>query len=88
MTEGALYRLSQRLRLLARAGLVLDQAGHRLRGELDLAIEERRLALEDLIDQVLDGHPLNGMQEAFVADLQALAQAHRPTIRQLELEIA
>jgi hypothetical protein len=88
MTEGALYRLSQRLRLLARADLVLDQAGRRLRGELDAQIEANRLALEDLIDQVLDGHPLNGLQQAFVADLQALAASKRPLIRQLELEFA
>lgn len=87
MTEGKLYRLSQQLRLLARAGVQLTEDGRRLHGEINAEVESARLQIEDFIDQLLDGQPLAPGQQAHVTWCQQLAQLNRPAIRQLELEV-
>ena len=87
MTEGKLYRLSQQLRLLARAGVTLAADGRKLHGEINQEIEAHRLQIEEFIDQLLDGQPLAPGQQAHVAWCQQLAQLNRPAIRQLELEV-
>jgi hypothetical protein len=87
MTAGKLYRLSQQLRLLARAGIALDQEGRKLHGEINAEVEAARLQIEEFIDQLLDGHGLAPGQQAHVTWCQELAQLNRPAIRQLELEV-
>jgi hypothetical protein len=87
MTEGTLYRLSQRMRLLARAGVALDQEGRKLHGEINAEIEAARQYLNAMIDQVLDGHPLGDLQKRHVQWCQELVDLNRPAIRQLELEV-
>ncbi len=88
MSESYLYRLSQRLRLLAREGLDLAQDGRVLRGELHHEVELARHKLEQMLDQVLDGHPLGPLQQSHVAYCQQLVEANKPRIRQLELAYA
>jgi len=87
MTAGKLYRLSQQLRLLARAGIALDQEGRKLHGEINAEVEAARLQIEEFIDQLLDGHPLGDLQKRHVQWCQELTQLNRPAIRQLELEV-
>jgi hypothetical protein len=87
MTEGKLYRLSQQLRLLARNGILLTEDGRALHGEINAEIENARLVLEDMIDQLLDGHILGDLQRRHVEFCQEIAQLNRPAIRQLELEV-
>lgn len=86
MSEGTLYRLSQRLRLLARFDVLIASDGRRLAGEVHQEIEAARSILNELIDQVLDGHPLGELQQRHVAYCKDLVEANRPAIQQLELE--
>lgn len=86
MTESTLYRLSQRLRLLARAGVLLSEDGRRLSGDIHQEIEVARAHLEDMLDQVLDGHPLGDLQQRHVTWCRQLVETNRPAIRQLELQ--
>lgn len=87
MTEGKLYRLSQQLRLLARAGVTLSEDGRKLHGEIVQEIEAARAQLESMIDQIMDGHPLGTLQRRHIAWCQELAERNRPAIHQLELEV-
>ena len=87
MTEGKLYRLSQQLRLLARNGILLTEDGRALHGEINAEIENARLVLEDIIDQLMDGHILGDLQRRHIEFCQEITQLNRPAIRQLELEV-
>jgi len=87
MTEGTLYRLSQQLRLLARHGVLLTEDGRTLHGEINAEVENARLVLEDMIDQLMDGHILGDLQRRHIEFCQELAQLNRLAIRQLELEV-
>lgn len=87
MTEGKLYRLSQQLRLLARAGIQLTEDGRRLHGEINHEVETAREHLNAMIDQVMDGHPLGDLQRRHIAWCQELVNLNRPAIHQLELEV-
>ena len=80
-----LYRLKEHLRRLARADIRLAPDGHRLSGDIHQEYEAARLQLNELIDQLLDGHPLNDLQQGFIASCKALVEDHKPAIRQLEL---
>lgn len=85
ITESFLYRLSQRLRLLARADIRLAPDGHRLAGEIHQEYEAARLQLNEMIDQLQDGHLLNDLQQRHIAACKELVESYRPAIRQLEL---
>jgi hypothetical protein len=87
MSEATLYRLSQRLRLLARTAVLVNDEGRRLSGDIHQEIEAARSHLDDMIDQVLDGHPLGDLQQRHVAWCRQLVEANRPAIQQLELEV-
>lgn len=87
MTEGKLYRLSQQLRLLARAGIALTEDGRKLHGEINREIETARAQLEFMIDQVMDGHPLGDLQRQHITWCQELVNCNRPAIHQLELDV-
>jgi hypothetical protein len=86
MSEASLYRLSQRLRLLARAGVLLNEEGRRLSGDIHQEIEVARTHLEDMLDQVLDGHPLGDLQQRHISWCRQLVEANRPAVQQLELQ--
>ena len=87
MTEGKLYRLSQQLRLLARHGIALSEDGRALHGEINAEIENARLVLEDMIDQLLDGHILGDLQRRHIDFCAEIARLNQPAIRQLEFEV-
>lgn len=87
MTDGYLYRLSQRLRLLARATVRTAQDGRILGGEINAAIEAQRLALNEAIDRIVDGLPLLPEQQEAVTACEALAAERRADIRALELAL-
>lgn len=87
MTEGKLYRLSQQLRLLARAGITLTEDGRKLHGEISQEIEVAREHLNAMIDQIMDGHPLGELQRRHIAWCQELALLNQPAIHQLELDV-
>lgn len=80
-----LYRLKERLRLLARADIRLSSDGHRLSGEIHQEVEAARLQLNEFIDQLQDGHLLNDLQRRHIAFCQELVETNRPLVRQLEL---
>lgn len=85
MTEGTLSRLSKRMRALALAPVLLDEEGRRLTEEARLEIETARAHLNDMLDQVLDGHPLGELQQRHIAWCRQLVDSHHPAEQQLEL---
>ena len=85
MTEAYLYAVNQKLRLLARRHIKEDSYGTILRGQIDQRIERVRQAVLALLDQELDGHPLNGLQLNFVRRCERITQRFQPQVRQLEL---
>lgn len=87
MSEGTLYRLSQQLRLLARSGVVLTEDGRKLHGEILQEVETARLHLEEMIDQLMDGHILGDLQRRHVDYCREIAVRNRPLIHQLELDV-
>ena len=87
MSEGTLYRLSQQLRLLARSGVVLSEDGRKLHGEILQEVETARLQLEEIIDQLLDGHILGTLQRRHIDYCREIAACNRPLIHQLELDV-
>jgi len=87
MSPSQLYLLQNRLRLLARADVVVDSNGDYLAGRIRPHFEAARLAVSNLEDQVLDGRPLTPAQKQRVRRLGN--RIHRwlwPLVRQLELE--
>lgn len=88
MSESQLYRLSQQLRLLAREGIRERGDGHAWAGELHFEVEAARTQLEEILDHLLDGHPLGELQQRHVRFCQELAERNRPRIRQLQMEFA
>ena len=86
VSPSQLYLLQNRLRLLARADVVVDSNGDYVSGRIRPRFEAARLAVSELEDQVLDGHPLNELQLRWVSRLANRTQRWlRPVIRQLEL---
>ena len=87
MTEAQLWRLQNQLRLLARRDVVCAPCGRRLDGTVRRQLEAARLAVSEMTDQVMDGHPLNDLQVRYLKrTADRLQRWLRPTIRQLELE--
>jgi hypothetical protein len=87
MSEGTLYRLSQQLRLLARSTVVLTEDGRKLHGEINAEVENARLHLEEMIDQLMDGQILGDLQRRHVDFCRELVRLNRPAIHQLELDV-
>lgn len=90
MTESRLYDLSQQLRLLARRDCKVGRHGGLLGGSLDLAVEDARLRLLDVLEQFQDFRVLEVDAVDTIAYCQELAWRHRHQItalrRQAEFE--
>jgi hypothetical protein len=87
MSPSQLYLLQNRLRLLARADVIVDANGDYVAGRIRPHFEAARLLVSNLGDQVLDGQPLTPLQTQLVRRLGN--RIHRwlwPLVRQLELE--
>lgn len=88
MSEDRLSRLLHRLGLLARRDIELGHDGRVLRGAIDPELELLYRQVDQIHDQVLDGHPLNRYQEQFLCYCSELVAAAREQVRQLELQFA
>lgn len=88
MSEGRLSRLLRQLGLLARRDIVMASNGRILRGAIDAEVELLYVQVDEIHDQVLDGHPLNSLQVKFLEYCQQVIAEHRPIVRQLEAEFA
>lgn len=88
MSEDRLSRLLHRLGLLARRDVQLSSDGRILAGAIDPEVELLYVQVDQIHDQVLDGHPLNAPQTKFLAYCQELIDSCRDQVRQLELEFA
>jgi len=88
MSEGKLSRLLRQLGLLARRDVVVAQDGRILSGAIDPEVELLYCQVDQIHDQVLDGHPLNPLQVNFLQYCMDVIQQQRPIIRQLEAEFA
>ncbi len=88
MSEDRLSRLLHRLGLLARRDIRLASDGRILSGAIDPELELLYHQVDEIHDQVLDGHPLNPYQQQFLAYCAELISRARDQVRQLELEFA
>lgn len=88
MSEDRLSRLMHRLGLLARKDVQLSSDGRVLSGAIDPELELLYRQVDEIHDQVLDGHPLNHYQRQFLAYCQELIDGAREQVRQLELQYA
>lgn len=84
MGESSLYLLSQRLRLLARANVTVDQRGDRLAGEIRQVFSRAHQRVSSLLDLVVDGDQLRPEDIAWIVRMQSRVQALRPAVRKLE----
>lgn len=85
MSEQFLFLLNSRLRLLARRNVLTDDSGTLVRGSVDQRLERIRLSILELLDQELDGLPLNDLQVRYVRRVERIIHRFRPRVRQLEL---
>jgi hypothetical protein len=89
VTESQLWRLQNQLRLLARRDVLCAPCGRRLSGSVRRQLEAARMTVSAMTDQVMDGTPLNDLQVRYLKrTADRLQRWLRPTIRQLELEVA
>ena len=78
--------LLTQLRLLARVNVQCDAAGRWIHGTINREVEGMREELSALHDQFMDGLELSVSELQFVQRCQAVVQANRPVVRQLERE--
>jgi hypothetical protein len=83
MSESSLYNLSQRLRLLARAGVHLGRDGRVLCGRIDARVEAIRLNILAALWATQDGRPLAPQHAQAVAEGRQLEQLNRELLLHL-----
>ena len=88
MSVGYLDTICNRLRLLARANCTCDDNGTLISGAIIPDIEQLRIQISELIDQLLDGHPLSDLQKRVIERGIAVIDFNRPIVKQLELQFA
>jgi hypothetical protein len=84
MSEHSLYGLSQRLRLLARAGVHLGRDGRVLGGSVDQQVEAIRQSVLEALWAIQDGITLSAAQVAAVATGRELERLNAELLRHLK----
>ena len=83
MSENSLYGLSQRLRLLARAGVHLGRDGRVLGGSIDRQVEAIRQGVLDALWAIQDGLAPSAAQVAAVAAGRELERLNAELLQHL-----
>ena len=87
MSEGALYLLSQRLRLLARHQVQVTRDGDYLVGRIRPGFEAAFRRTSRLLDLVVDGDQLTNADLRWLRRAQARTQLLRRHVRELEQSV-
>jgi hypothetical protein len=87
MSESSLYLLSQRLRLLARANVLVTADGDFLAGHIRSTFETAFRRASSLLDLVVDGDQLRPGDLAWIARTTQRVQTLRPHVRELERSV-
>ena len=87
MSESSLYLLSQRLRLLARASVLVSQDGDYLAGHIRSSFEAAFMRASSLLDRMVDGDQLRQADLAWLQRTSGRVQALRPHVRELERSV-
>jgi hypothetical protein len=87
MSESSLYLLSQRLRLLARANVLVTADGDRFAGHIRSGFEAAFRRASSLLDLVVDGDQLRPTDLAWLSRTTQRVQSLRPHVRELEQSV-